>query len=128
MGIEHLKPWKKGQSGNPSGKRKNLLTNSMVEAITQKMLLKNREELQEVISNPKATMLEINIASILIKGAKTGDQNKLESQLQRAVGKVIDKVETNTKPYIVEFLDGKKLALGSAAEGDVIDAEEDKSE
>lgn len=122
--------FKPGQSGNPGGKPKALLTPTMVEEITQRMLTKSRAQLQDVISDAKSTMLEINIASILIKGAKTGDQTKLESQLQRAVGKVVDKIETNVSPYVIEFRDGSKLALGSSAkdviEGEVVEEKDDK--
>jgi hypothetical protein len=85
---KHLKPFQKGQSGNPSGRPKALLTRTDVERVFQLFSGKNREQLQEVINDQKATMLEIMIASVMVKAAKDGDAARLQFLLDRAVGKV----------------------------------------
>lgn len=61
------------------------------------MVTKTRTELQEVIDNPKSTMLEITVASVLVKAAQQGDASRLEQVLERAVGKVVTVTENKTE-------------------------------
>lgn len=86
------KRFKPGQSGNPGGKPRGLLTRAQVEACMGTMASMSREELQEVISNKKSTMLQIMVASIMAQAAKLGDPNRMEFLLQRTIGKVADNV------------------------------------
>jgi len=85
---KYLKPFKPGQSGNPSGKPKQLLTKDKVSSIFQKFSCKNRIELQAVIDDQKSTMIEIMVASVMVKAAKEGDYARVQFLLDRAVGKV----------------------------------------
>lgn len=87
---KHLKPFKPGQSGNPSGKPKNLLTKDKVKAIVGKFANMTREELQSVVADPKSTMIEITVASIMVKAAKDGDYTRLDFILNRSIGRVLD--------------------------------------
>lgn len=83
--------FKKGQSGNPGGKPKQLLTKDTVYKHLSKFAHMSRVELQEkVINNPSATMLEIMIASVMVRAAKDGDYARLSFLLDRSVGKVKD--------------------------------------
>ena len=93
---QNLKPAKKGEVRNPLGKPKQLITKHQVEVIHQRMVTKTRTELQEVIDNPKSTMLEITVASVLVKAAQQGDASRLEQVLERAVGKVVTVTENRT--------------------------------
>lgn len=86
--MSNLKPaWKKGQSGNPSGKPKQLLTKDKVNAIIGKFSLLNREELQSLVQSPKTPMIEIMVASIMVRAAKDGDYARLSFLLDRSIGK-----------------------------------------
>jgi hypothetical protein len=96
----HLKPFKKGQSGNPRGKPKQLLTKADVETLFQKFAKKTKFELQEVIDDPKATMIEIMVASVMVRTVKDGDASRLQFLLDRAVGKVKDEIDLGMAPKI----------------------------
>lgn len=52
-----------------------------------------REDLQAVVTNPKSTMLEIMVASIMAKAAKEGDASRFGFLLDRQIGRV--PTETN---------------------------------
>jgi len=117
--LKGLKPYPKGVSGNPKGKPKALLTKDTVERIHQQMAQKTRAQLQAVIDNKDSTMLEITVASILIKAAQQGDANRLEQVLERAVGKVVTvteskhEVETTNKEIVEGVPTEHLLALVS---------------
>lgn len=80
--------WKPGQSGNKSGKPKQLLTRDKVSSVVGKFACMTRDELQDVIKNPKSSMLEITVAAIMARAAKDGDFNRLNFILDRSIGKV----------------------------------------
>lgn len=103
---KYLKPFPKGVSGNPSGRPKGYLTKAQVEAMFQKFSVKNREELQAVVEDKKSSMLEIMIASVMIKAAKDGDYQRVQFLLDRAIGKVKDVVEqTNIDGGVKDLVD-----------------------
>lgn len=84
---KNLKPYTKGQSGNPSGKPKQLLTKDKVKGILGKFADMTRDELQNIVQDPKSTMLEIMVASIMVKAAKDGDFSRLNFILDRSIGR-----------------------------------------
>lgn len=101
-GQENLIPYKKGQSGNPSGKPKGILTKDQVHAVLGRFSSLNREELQAVVNNPKSTMLEIMVASVMVKAAQHGDHARLEFLWSRSIGKVKEEIEhTGNQPQII---------------------------
>lgn len=113
---EHTR-FKPGQSGNPSGRPKDILTAAKLSQIIDKLSVMTRAQLQDVVTNPKTEMIELYVASIFAHGSKTGDYSRLEALLQRRIGKVQDRVEVSAKPYIVRNLDGTVHAeLGAKAE------------
>lgn len=75
----------------------------------------SREELQECIKNPQATsiitpelkisVLELLVCTILAKGLSMGDQNRLESILNRAIGPVKQEasVEATIKVTVEDY-------------------------
>ncbi len=114
--------WKPGQSGNPTGKRKGLLTTAQIASLVTRLSQLNRMELKAINDDPKSTMLEITVAKILDQAAESGDYSRLEFLLARSIGKVKDSLEVSTvKPYIIHKPDGSVLELG--AKQDVIDGE-----
>ena len=85
---KHLRPFKPGQSGNPGGKPKQLLTKEKVKGILGKFADMTRQQLQDIIQNPKSSMLEIMVASIMAKAAKDGDFSRMNFILDRSIGRV----------------------------------------
>lgn len=85
--------FKKGASGNPSGRPKNYLTRSKVKNIIDKYLSISQAELAELLKNSKTSVLEIMIGSTILECIEKGDYARLEALLSRAVGKVKDEIE-----------------------------------
>jgi hypothetical protein len=71
--LANLKPWKPGQSGNPSGRPKNDVAREIAQAIFEE----NREALYEAFG----------------KAALSGNAYTFKELAERAFGKVPDKVE-----------------------------------
>lgn len=91
-----LKPFVKGQSGNPGGMPKGIVSHAQVKAIVGRFWALNRTELQAIVDNPKSSMGEIAVAAVLVKAANDGDYSRLSFLLDRMVGKVTDVVESTT--------------------------------
>lgn len=89
---EHTR-WKKGQSGNPAGCPKGLLKKDDIQALMGKFWRLDREGLQAVVHNPKSTMGEIMVASVIAKAAKDGDYARLSFLLDRMIGRPTEVVE-----------------------------------
>lgn len=88
-------PWlfKPGQSGNPGGKPKSLLTKAQVKVAFQKFAIKTRKELLVIMEDPNALLLDVMIAAVIMRVIKEGDANKLQFLLDRAVGRVDESAE-----------------------------------
>lgn len=77
----------------------------------------SREELEAHITNPKSPVLEVAVASVLVKAMTTGEYTGINFVLDRSIGRVKEHTEiTVTKPYVIERLDGTALELGAASE------------
>lgn len=90
---KNLKPFKPGQSGNPSGRRKGLLSQSEVQDLMSRFCRMTKEQLQGVVQNPASTMIEIMVAAVMVRAAKDGDYSRFEFLLARSIGKVKDQKE-----------------------------------
>lgn len=96
-----LKMFKPGVSGNPSGRPKEpealkklkLYTNQEIQMKICEFLDMTKAEIKAKIEDPATTMLEVMIGTIMVKGAQNGDQNRLESMINRVAGKVKDEVD-----------------------------------
>ena len=96
---DHVK-WKPGQSGNPSGRPKGILTSDQVRALIGRFWGMTREQLHVVVQDQKSSMGEIMVASIMAKCAKDGDYTRLDGLLNRTIGKVKEQVEVTSKPSL----------------------------
>ena len=99
--IENLKPFKKGQSGNPNGRPKKL---PQLDKLLADVLGEEKDGL---------TAAEAILKALRLKAAK-GDIRAAELLLDRAYGKARQSIDhshsadDNTLRIIVERMDGKK--------------------
>lgn len=93
--------FKKGVSGNPSGRKRiapeirnaSHLTKQTLIKILNEFIHMDREQIAAKLQDPKATMLEMAVGHIIAKAAKEGDTMRLNFLFDRIVGKVTDVVE-----------------------------------
>lgn len=111
--------WKKGQSGNPAGRKKKFITIAKEEgyALTeindaiQQILGMQIQELREIGENPKATILEKTVAKALYTSYSKGKLDNLETLLSRVFGKPKQQIDGNIDGEItVKFQDGFDIA------------------
>lgn len=105
-GRENLIPYVKGQSGNPSGKRKYIFTQADVSHLFQLYAKKTPEQLQEIIDDKKATADELTVARLWLKNSKNPNVSEITMMFDRAVGKVVEVVEQKSTHH-----DGDKVRL-----------------
>jgi len=119
---EHTR-WPKGVSGNPSGKKKNLLTQSEVKGIISELEQLPLVKLKAICEDEKETAIRASIASQILKSA-SGDSNSFNMLMDRSIGKVKETKEIILpRPTIVERMDGTKMVLSAeipAIEGEVM--------
>lgn len=96
MGAQHLKPWKPGQSGNPSGLPKlpdhlrgiASLTQIEVTKIVSKYARMKLIDLIASLESSETAALDLAIAKVFLKSIEQGDYQRLAFLLERAVGRV----------------------------------------
>lgn len=104
-----LTPVKKGQVLNPYGQPRKYVSTLIkdgykkaeVNDTIQALISMNVDEIKEVLTNDKATILEKTVASALIKSISRGDLSSIESLINRVYGKPKDHVETSGRQEIV---------------------------
>ena len=109
--LENLNKFKKGQSGNPNGRPRKYVSllveqgykRSEINDTIQAMLSMTVEELKEVYTNPKATILEKTIANAMRKSLEKGTLYSLETLLSRVFGQ--PKQENNTVMTMIDKFD-----------------------
>lgn len=105
MNEQNLKPYKKGQSGNPKGRPKKYVLTLKKEGYKlteindtiQAMVSMNIEELKKVYENDNSTILEKTVAAALRNGLKKGQLESIETLLNRVYGKPKEKVDITTQ-------------------------------
>lgn len=97
---EHTK-FTKGQSGNPNGRPRKFVTTlkeigykrSEINDTIQAMLAMDKDELTDAMKNPKATILEMTVASAMKKSIEKGSLYSIETLLSRVFGMPKQEIE-----------------------------------
>lgn len=95
---ENLKPFKKGQTGNPHGrpplsleaKRLINLTRDEYAKLTTRFLFMNEEELNTIVNNKDAANLDRWVAKLIARGMEDRDHMILNAILNRVIGKEVE--------------------------------------
>jgi hypothetical protein len=103
--LNNLKPFEKGESGNPNGRPRKWISElkekgykpSEVNDCILVMLSMTLDELAEVYKNPKATIMEKTVANALKRSLEKGSLYSLDTLLNRAVGKPKESIDHTTK-------------------------------
>jgi hypothetical protein len=88
MGAEHVKPYHFQPGNKLGGKPKGYLTKPQVNTTVGKLLKMSIKELEEVLNSKATPMLELCIASVILRSFKEGDAHRLEAMLSRSVGRI----------------------------------------
>ena len=103
--IQNLKPFKKGEVANPNGRPRKYVSElraqgykvSEVNDAIQVLMSMTLDELKEVYTNPKATVLEKTIASAIRKSIEKGSLYSIETLLTRCFGKPKEQMDLNAQ-------------------------------
>jgi hypothetical protein len=100
---QNLKPIQPGETRNPNGRPRKYVSElraqgyklSEVNDAIQVLMSMTIDELKEVYTNPKATVLEKTIASAIRKSIEKGSLYSIETLLTRVYGKPKEQVDLN---------------------------------
>lgn len=70
----------------------------MFEQLCNKYLSMSKDEIDTARKDPKLTMLEVMIVSVIHKAIVHGDQKRLDFLLDRLIGKVVQPIEYHPPP------------------------------
>lgn len=91
------------QPGNAGGGRpKSLLRRADVQAIIGRISKMSRNELQKLVDDMDAPILEVTLAGIYMKAASDSDASRMSFLLDRSVGRVVDVVEMRSSDQYEE--------------------------
>ena len=109
MNEQNLKPFQKGQSGNPNGRPRKYVSTlresgyklSEINDCIQVMMAMTVDELKEAFENKNATVLEKTIAAAIKKSIEKGSLYSIETLLSRVYGKPKEQVDMNVDADVV---------------------------
>jgi hypothetical protein len=108
------RPWPKGVSGNPGGRKKlpedikavRELNKLEMERLLNRFIYMKREELEAIKTNKDTTLLELFVASVVSKGITMGDERRLNFLFDRLVGRVKESVEHSLSVTLEDLVAG----------------------
>lgn len=120
--------YKKGESGNPSGRPKlapedkvlRQLTKAQFSEIANLIVQGDWQALVEMEEAPETTVLKRLICKALKVAHERGDWTTVDRFMDRVIGKVKDEVEATVMTTTFEKLDGsaERYSIGPKGEGD----------
>ena len=97
--LKNLKPIKKGECRNPTGRPKDLLGHKMrlltaeeFAEIANLIIKGSIDELRKIAKDDNQTALKVMLSAVAVKIISKGDMNALDTLLNRLVGKVKETV------------------------------------
>lgn len=92
-----LKPWKKGQSGNPNGRPKSIRTTlaaqgysiAQINQVIKILLSMTVEELTKIVRERKEDILTVTAAAALLKSLGKGQLDAMEALISRTYGRPV---------------------------------------
>ncbi len=120
------KPFKPGNTTGKLGGRPpipedlkeiSLISTDTVKRLIARYVEMNKAQLQQAAQDPSTPMLEMMIASVIVKATKDGDYSRIDFLLNRLIGKVTEKMEVKLPtPFIVKRSDGSEVVMGAKVE------------
>lgn len=118
-----LRKWKKGQSGNPGGRKKlpddlreakSKYSKHVIQGLLAQCLDKKVTELEEILKDKNNKVIDHLVGRIALYGILKGDPARFEFILSRMIGKITEEQEIKViEPFIIESYDkSKKVTLG----------------
>lgn len=113
------RPFRKGQSGNPGGRPKlpadlrDVIRSNQIEVqkLLNKIIWKSQEEVEVLSRNKQVTILEQLVSSVLLRGLNEGCHHRLETILNRVIGKAKDLDANSNNEYTMADLVSGSYAL-----------------
>jgi hypothetical protein len=126
MGKPRPTAFKPGKSGNPNGRPKLAPELITAKALTKEAAIRwlnevvhaNKDELNALMNDPSTPGLKLMMASVIAKGVKFGDYQRLNFMLDRLIGKIpeADVVEsTGIKVMIEDYSDRDQNTITAQA-------------
>lgn len=104
--------FKKGESGNKSGRPKGLFTIDQLKKVIAKHFDMTKEELAAILTNPKSKAIDLIVCSAIARAIKDGDIAKAEYLFMRSLGRVTEKVEIqHPEPVVIQRPNGEEVTL-----------------
>lgn len=103
-----LRPWKPGESGNPSGTSKLQQHRAYVRRVTRDSLKdlvdlaleSNLKKLKDIVKDPASPALKVGVATSLAKAIQKGDWGTLQSIVDTLLGKVPEKLQVEASSLV----------------------------
>lgn len=95
---QNLTPWKKGVSGNRTGRPKELLTQDGIKSLISKFYRLSPKQLMAITEDEESELIEIHVASIIMAGIRKGDLSAMNGLLDRTIGRVPDPKDEDEDP------------------------------
>jgi len=118
---ENLKPFKPGESGNPNGRPRKLLTilkdhgysKDDIRQSFEHIGWNTTEDLEEILSDKTKPVILKLVARAFIKGSERGDFRFVSEILQHVIGKPKEQSENkHLHKIIVEYVDPNTMERG----------------